>query len=348
MMDPRLLQEIAALVRNDGKLVPEKLGVQKQQKVGSDGKISRKRVKPLKAEALHDAAETAVSPTSPRTNSSESEVIAVLTTRMQKLLEAVDRFATGGPAELLGVPPREQWRGESDEAQLLFVKSMRAAMKMPALESHFSEPWSEQACDVLPAVAVGARQASVWATIIAWAAIRSMGDLLDPVDPDKAGAKLFDALRLRTPIADALDKTGLQGEARWRAAARVRVVLADQSWLPGARRPGAPFSWLHDPDVGWLIDVHEHEGTRYFSKEMFECLLWWMAMPALVRIAGQEEINLTAIQRLEAQIRSRVEAAKKSGYQVTALLEMPQDETTDKAPSQEAPKDEPQLKSVKS
>jgi hypothetical protein len=177
-----------------------------------------------------------------------------------------------------------------------------------------------------------------------------MGDLLEPSDPDKAGAKLFDALRLRNPIADALEKTGLEGENKWRAAARIRVVLANQSWLPGARRAaGAPFSWLHDPDVGWLIDVHEYEGTRYFNKERFECLLWWMALPALVRIAGENEINKTAVRHLETQIRSRIEAAKRSGYQVMALLEMPHGGELEDAPPQKISKNEPeQVKSTKS
>jgi glycosidase len=344
MMDPRLSQELAMLIRNTGKPVPaEKLGDKQAQRVRTDGERSRKRVKPTPDQALPPAAETAASPNSQPINSSPTDVIAVLTTRMKKLLEIVERFATGGPAELLGVPPREQWRGEADEALLLFAKSVRAATKLPGMQAQFVEPWSKQACEVLPTrTATGAAQLSIWASIIAWAAIRSMGDLIDPVDPDKAGARLFDALRLRTPIADALEKNGFEGEARWRAAARVRVVLADQSWLPGARRPaGAPFAWLHDPDVAWLIDVHEHEGMRYFNKEMFECLLWWMALPVLVRIAGQEEVSQSAIRRLEAQIQSRTEAARNSAYQVTALLEMPQDVDAE-APSLKVSKDEPQ------
>jgi hypothetical protein len=342
LLNPVLSQQIAALVQGLGKqIAPAQNNGGAKEKLRKDGTRPGKRVKAEeKTTASADVELMRVSSKAP-SKVSEAELLAYVTSRVQKLLAAVETFATSGPAELLGVPETKHWRGDFDEAQLLFTKTLRAAMKIPNIETQFADPWSEQACGVLPSANTGLKTfESVWATIIAWAALRSIGDLLDPADPDKAGAKLFDALRLRTPIANALEKNGHEGESRWRAAARVRVVLADQSWLPGAKRPaGAPFSWLHDPDVSWLIDVHDHEGIRYFNKELFECLLWWMALPALVRIAGRDPVDQTAVRQLDAQIRSRIDAAKNSGYQVSALLEMPLEQ---QGPSQESSDEEAQ------
>ena len=88
-------------------------------------------------------------------------------------------------------------------------------------------------------------------------------------------------------------------------AARVRAVFANEPWLPGARRSArSPYSWLHDPDVAWLINVHDYEGVRYFNREMYECLLWWMALPELARIAESSAPQPKASRELELQIQS--------------------------------------------
>jgi len=179
----------------------------------------------------------------------------------------------------------------------------------------------------------GKENGARWATVVAWAAVHALGELLDPAEPATAAAKLFDALRLRNTLADALSQVGMEGEERWRAAARVRAVLANQGWLPGAKRSaGSPYSWLHDPDVAWLINVHEHEGVRYFNKEMYECLLWWMALPALVRIAESPTADTKSLRELQAQIQSRIDAAGAAQYQVMALFELGES-GTDKAPT---------------
>jgi hypothetical protein len=190
------------------------------------------------------------------------------------------------------------------------------------MERQFSQRWSAHACGVLPSDG-GELNEARWATIIAWAAVHALGELLNPVNAEQSGAELFDALRLRNPLGEAFSQFGLEGEERWRAAARVRAVLANEAWLPGAKPSGrSPYSWLHDPDVAWLINVHEYQGVRYFNKEMYECLLWWMALPALVRIAQSPASNTKALRELELQIQSRIDAAEAAGYQVMALFEL--------------------------
>src|SRR5207237_9613631 len=129
--------------------------------------------------------------------------------------------------------------------------------------------------------------------------------------------QLFDALRLREPLAEAFSLAGLTGEERWRAAARVRAAFAHATWAPGAEtvldRAGAPFSWLHDPDVAWLVGLHEYEGVRYFVKEPFERLLWWMALRALLTLAGTPQPDVAKVRKLEHELAARMRAAAQAG-----------------------------------
>ena len=55
---------------------------------------------------------------------------------------------------------------------------------------------------------------------------------------------------------------------------------------------------------------------------MYECLLWWMALPALLRIAESQTPDPRKLHELELQIESRIDAAEAVGYQVMALFEL--------------------------
>jgi hypothetical protein len=232
------------------------------------------------------------------------------------------RLSSAASAEMLGVPPNSEWRGSFEQAGKAFTKRLTAAARIPQLENQFAIPWTTAACEVLPS-RFAKHHSAQWATVVAWAAAESLGELLNPADPGQAATRLLDALKLRQPMADAFSQFGLEGEERWRAAARVRVLLANESWLPGAERSArSPYSWLHDPDVAWLINVHEHEGVRYFNKENYECLLWWMALPALVRISESRAADSKPVAELEAQLTSRMKAAEEAAYQVMSLFEV--------------------------
>jgi hypothetical protein len=140
----------------------------------------------------------------------------------------------------------------------------------------------------------------------------------DNRQPAAVTLELFDTLHLRALLAEAFAALGLEGEERWRAAARVRAVFADESLL--SETGAAPFSWLHDPDIAWLVGLHEYEGVRYIVKEPFERLLWWMALPQLLSLAAAGEPDPVAVRLLEEQLHSRMAAAAATGYQVEALF----------------------------
>jgi glycosidase len=243
------------------------------------------------------------------------------------LLERSLHFASTPGGGLAGVSPAGEWSGDLNTALKEFDKLLQGALRVPALEQYFSIAWPAEARDVLPSRTVAKEVAApIWGTVLAWCALQALGVLQNPADPERAAADLFDALRLRGPLAEALQELGLRGEERWRAAARVRAAFAHAPWVsgvePGPGHPTAPLSWLHDPDVAWLIGVHEHEGVRYFVKEPYERLMWWMAMRNMLALAEAPEPNVNAVRTLEYQLHLRMRAAAESGYRVEALLEM--------------------------
>jgi glycosidase len=258
---------------------------------------------------------------------------AILSSRLQTLLESARHLSSGESAETLGLPRRKEWRGDLEEALVSFTRRMRAAARIPSLQAQFNRPWSTHACAVLPNDSANGNGPQ-WASVVAWGALQALGELLDESNPGPAATRLFDALRLREPLAESFARLGLEGEERWRAATRVRVVFANEAWLPGSKRSArSPYSFLHDPEVAWLINVHEYQGVRYFNKEMYECLLWWMALPALVRIAESSSLDRNQLRELELQVRSRIDAAEAAGYQVMALFELGEGQGAQKLPS---------------
>ncbi len=258
--------------------------------------------------------------------------------RVHSFLVEARRYASTAGAAAAGLDSAEKWSGDPDQAADLFERRLKAALRLPDLEHQFSAPWPEEARAVLPSISEDSKQGStdgaaarksrqpaIWGTILAWSALEALGNFKDPVQPERAAADLFDRLRLREPMADAFAALGLEGEERWRAAARVRAAFAHPGWAPGAdllsHRATAPFSWLHDPDVAWLVGLNEHEGVRYFVKEEFERLLWWMALRALLTLASEPHPDPQKLHVVERELNARNRAAAEAGYSVEALFE---------------------------
>jgi len=135
----------------------------------------------------------------------------------------------------------------------------------------------------------------LWVPVLAWVMLHSL--------PSEHKAALFDKLQLRSALAEIFATFGLHGEDAWRAAARVRLLLAQED-EPVRMKTGAKDFWA-EPDVRWLTGVNESQGATYFNKEAFEELVVWLQLPALVAGASQ---NTT--------VEEAFLAAKASGYNV--------------------------------
>jgi glycosidase len=246
--------------------------------------------------------------------------------RARRFFEEARRYATGAAWRAAALPPIGDWSGDLEAAVQHFKQRLQSAMQVPELENLFSTGWPPQARAVLPSLAAtSAEHAPVWTTILAWAALEGIGMLADPQEPARATERAIDGMRLREPIAGALEPLVPNAEDRWRLAAMLRASFAHAAWAPGfAVMPGqtaGTMSWIHDPDVAWLVGVHEHEGVRYLVKEPFERLMWWMSLRTLLEIASAPQPDPKKVRALEQELNSRIEAARQAGYRLEQMLD---------------------------
>jgi hypothetical protein len=63
------------------------------------------------------------------------------------------------------------------------------------------------------------------------------------------------------------------------------------------------------------------EDHTYLVREPFEELLWWIQLPALMRLAGATAPPQADAKTMAAQIDSALAALEKAGYRLDAILE---------------------------
>jgi hypothetical protein len=264
---------------------------------------------------------------SPSTKSvhSTSELLEEFSTRARIFVREAQHYSHSPAAEVAGLGPQRKWARDVENAVARFRYDMEAALRLPLLEEQFRTEWSPDAAAVIPTPDTPPERAAfIWSSVIAWAAIDALGQCCEPGDPEVVSAQIFDAMRFREVIAEAFASAGADAEERWRAAARIRASFAHAAWAPSAQktqsRSTAVFSWLHDPDMAWLVGVHEWEGVRYFDKEGYERLLWWMSLPALLSLSGQRTTDVEGIAKVEDEIATRLKAGADAGYRVESLL----------------------------
>jgi hypothetical protein len=142
---------------------------------------------------------------------------------------------------------------------------------------------------------------------------------VDTTPSQEPSPDAFERLHLRKPLAQAFESVQVEGEARWRAASRVRMVL-----LPREQKASALFSLLSllevNPEVRWLAGVHEAGEKTYFIQEPFEQLLWWIQLPSLVEAAAGPTPEKAALLDIAAQTEEGVQGASACGYDFAELI----------------------------
>jgi hypothetical protein len=197
--------------------------------------------------------------------------------------------------------------------------------------------------------------------LLGWCVLELLAESIDAESPQQTALDLFDRLRLREPFAQAFGSLGFEGEEGWRVAARIKVVLLSEARIgqtepigevpdpvsktesaaPEASALGservalAPDLW-DDPDVRWLTGAHQADGHSYLVREPYEEMLWWLLMPALLRIAAEPTLNRPAIVRIGERVDEALASAEAAGYQIDTLREPPA-ESTPAEPSEPAP-----------
>jgi hypothetical protein len=195
-------------------------------------------------------------------------------------------------------------------------KSLSAITCLPRLVSSSHADWPPVARTILPSNHPLKRASSVWAPVIAWA-------ILEPLAASrKETLAIFDQLQIRSALAEAFLKLGLEGEDSWRAAARVRILLAnthESSRLSDAEAKFTRTFW-DEPDVRWLLGVNASEGTLYFNKECLEEMFWWLQLPELAKRLEEGPVSEAALTALQKQFASHSARAKQAGFKYDNYL----------------------------
>ncbi len=255
--------------------------------------------------------------TLPQTEIDREELTAkleLLRERSLTLMEHAEHCIRSGIGRAAGLEPPSGWHDHPMIATQNLIDRVETAMRLPELSRRARVRWPAEAYAMLPLDGKEREHpARIWTSVLAWSAIEALGCLVDPKNREAAAAQVFDGLRLREPVAEALGGQGCEGEEKWRAAARLRASFAH------AARSSAPFSWVHDPDVSWAMGVHEYEGIAYVVKENFERLLCWMAFRGLLEIAAEPEPGLEKLASLAEEIAARSASLARGGYRVESL-----------------------------
>jgi glycosidase len=131
-----------------------------------------------------------------------------------------------------------------------FHERLRAAMRIPVVEALFPAPWTVAARRVVPSPSPQLTATAMWGPIFAWCVLELLAESFDAKNPAPVALDLFDRLRLREPFAQAFDALGFEGEAGWRAAARIKVVLLAEAGVGKASEPNTqPSSDLEAPFI---------------------------------------------------------------------------------------------------
>jgi len=205
---------------------------------------------------------------------------------------------------------------------------LQAAAKLPALERAFPGGWSPDARHVLPSYSPQTTAVTIWAPVVAWCLLQALFEALPSSQDPRA---IVDRLYLRSALADVFHPLGIEGEAAYRAAARVRILLAQPKAEKSMPAPHA-IVW-EDPDIVWLTGLHEAQGHRYFNKEAHEQLAWWMLLPELIVAAGEGSGGKSApvrkvIRGLADEIDGAVRWAHFSGYRLDQMVPTAEEATS--------------------
>ena len=214
---------------------------------------------------------------------------------------------TGAEPPPAPVDPRDRYRKSCAEKTV-------ATLRLPSLERIFSTAWPPVVRYTLPSNEPGVPLEQIWAPALAWIVLSSF-------TMPGARVALFDKLQLRSALAEIFSSMGMEDEKTWRAAARIRVLLW-QADAPSALHSVSIDSeefWA-DPDVRWLAGVNSASGKTWLNKELFEELLCWRQLPALLETAQQDSNESHSLGELEAAVSRACLAAQDAGYNLETYL----------------------------
>ena len=212
------------------------------------------------------------------------------------------------------------WPGDPSAVVAQLARRFEALDRLGALEARGRRRWPLSVGAVLP---VGSRPSHLaHAAGRAWAALEALALARDPSAPHAAAVALFDALLLRQAIAKPLHARGCDAEQGWMHAARVRAAFAHrrrEDERPDPTTGRAPRqAWIDDPEIRWLLGVHEHQGVTWFQQEGFEHLHWFQALLELLSLST--DFDAAAWRSLRSRLDRGAKQAEASGWKWEAYV----------------------------
>ncbi len=249
------------------------------------------------------------------------DLLRTISDKSQHLFAEIAARIPSTPSEANSSKSTQAARAVQSDPSAGFLDSLRnslaLAARLPALCESFSTDWPAKSRPILPTADAATDTERTWAPVLAYLVLRALPERLGDAPLDLPA--LFDRLLFRRALADIFATFGLQGEARWQAAAQVRLLLPAAADAPSAIQSATLFN---DPDARWLAGVHDSGSTTYFNKERFDELATWLQLPALLDIAAlpEESARAACITRLEGAVAAAYSAARDSGYRLADYL----------------------------
>lgn len=189
-----------------------------------------------------------------------------------------------------------------------------ASLHLPVLVSAFPESLQAAANVVLPNFDPRISPIQTWAPVLAWLAFHTLPPDFDPLE-------VFEKLNLRWALAETFSSIGLEGEAAWKAAAQVGVLVRFAGEKPSLEVLRTKEFW-QDPDVRWLAGVNTSAGIEYINQERFEELLCWFELPPLVELAASDPLFLGDVARVASSATHLKVLLQRAGFGYQRFLEL--------------------------
>jgi hypothetical protein len=216
--------------------------------------------------------------------------------------------AEGGAVDYEIAVRKDAEPADVDECRVL----AEAAARLPEAIEAFPKELQRSARVALPSDSTGTNPALAWGPALAWLAFQTLTGRFFAVE-------VFERLNLRWALAETFSSVGFEGEAAWKAAAQVRVLLKyrepAEAWMRTA-------GFWADPDVRWLAGVNAADGVEYIHRERFEELICWLQLPALLRLASSPAFTAEQAAVLGAESGKLADLLAGSGYKLEEFLEV--------------------------
>jgi len=175
--------------------------------------------------------------------------------------------------------------------------------------------------------------AATWGTLFGWLFVHDLGRVVSGEDSEQRSRSWIDEWLLGRIVAGALQESGLDELAAWRAVSAIRILTAHQHWFDFEGLGQAPAyqilsDWLKDDEVRRFLHVNRYKDLLWFNQESFGQLLGWMLAVALIALRADDSRPDTgaSIRACFETVQALHRAAERSGYQVEKLQEAAKNE----------------------